>query len=1397
MRIATLSLASVLLFTSEFAYADDVIINPVENEITVDEPVPDDPIDNNDEIVEADPSDEDEDAGEDSENEDNPIDDEVNESDQDGSDQDESNDETLGSDENSYDDSNDESESDESESDETEDEVIPIEQMDQQVVTPAAITFRSLDAYVDGYHISASGNMPETVSMKVEPVATNLTDQIVNDNIGRRAFHSIKSFDISLFDGDALWQPSDDSIAINISDISVDTDNQIKVYRIEDDGTSTTDMDASIVDDTVSFTTDHFTIYAIGEQSLNVKASGTWMGGDATLYEGGVCVLSGTIDGSGDLAGFDASEVTSVIVENATINGMNFSSVASTMKNLSFGEGNVLNTTDLAGVFSGHVILETVDMSGLDLSRLRSTADMFNGCQNLRSITFPETNGLHDVTHMNFMFYDCRSLQSLDFSGSDLSNVCVTRRMFSDCENLSNLVFPDNAFDATELAEYMFYGCNSLTDLDLLNCDFSNCEDLSYLFYGCKGITNLKLNNDTFASATNAQCAFQSFGNGCGLDLSDFTFNYDVINIGGLFASAHLSSLKLPIGFRISSGAPQFGGIEIPTLDLSECDFTKITGYGFDNMFAKSNINKLILPNDAFENADSVKFFFHEARMTEIDLTNCNFENVNDFSYMFQNCKNLEHVNFSKCRFYSAKNMYKMFYGCDRLTSVDLPDMNGNAVNADNMFTGCTNLKRIVFPAYKFGVYLSNMFSGCTQIESVDLSKTDLRTSVYMGGMFKDCVSLKELKLPKEKGFQNAGYYHGSDSNPEPIFENCVSLEYLDMTGCKFIYDFPTFEGMKNLKKLIFADDAFKDNKLFSNHSYISIAKMFKDCENIESIDLSGLNSVTYTNSAFENCYNLKELKLPSSFQWPDVFSNAFRNCRSLTEIDLSNVNYAYSQGGVLFVGCDSLETVITPQCSSALYFSLPADFMDISDGTISQYTIPNTTMKRVRQYSVTHEKQNADHTYTTEETETFNSVSGAAIQPAVKSYLGYTSPVTQSAIVRRDETTVVSYKYDLTNYKILYKLNGGTNAASNPFSYTILDHVVFQDPVRKGYAFTGWVDDNEDPITEISTGSHNRISVTATWRESDTTYAVEHYKQTKDGSYALAESETLSAITNQSVTPATKFYDNYKSPDAQTVIVNADGSTIVCYYYDLINKEPDAPTMPTPSKSDDNTPDPETPDDNKPSKPDEKPQTPDEEKPTTPSDSKDDEKKLEDSKDNKPHAPKDDPKHTNDSKKDSDDKDGTKLNHHKPEASPDVTESTHQTPHIPDASIHDTVPMYHLPQVKTTGENQIIDLHADAKLSGACNLPDRHADINITSYTNPSDDSTSIDKPEIDEKPIDETTGDDNGGWWGHIKRVRELAIRIIDWLLLLLLILTICYAIYRKQKKDKEKEKKENEEK
>ena len=174
----------------------------------------------------------------------------------------------------------------------------------------------------------------------------------------------------------------------------------------------------------------------------------------------------------------------------------------------------------------------TLDVSNWDTSQATSMKYMFCLCRNLMQVDVSNFN-TGNVTDMAYMFHDCKLLTSLDVSNFDTSNV-------------TNMM-------------YMFNGCRALTTLDLSNWDTSKVTDMTYMFYSCKKLTSLNISNWDMTKITASYNYYQMF-NGCTAlhTLRLDNCNNDTINkiiTSGYFPTAAISGVTRTIYCKESEAA--------------------------------------------------------------------------------------------------------------------------------------------------------------------------------------------------------------------------------------------------------------------------------------------------------------------------------------------------------------------------------------------------------------------------------------------------------------------------------------------------------------------------------------------------------------------------------------------------------------------------------------------------------------------------------------------------------------------------------------------------------------------------------------------------------------------------------------------------------------------------
>ena len=122
----------------------------------------------------------------------------------------------------------------------------------------------------------------------------------------------------------------------------------------------------------------------------------------------------------------------------------------------------------------------------------------------------------------------------------------------------------------------------------------------------------------------------------------------------------------------------------------------------------------------------------------------------------------------------------------------------------------------------------------------------------------------------------------------------------------------------------------------------------------------------------------------------------------------------------------------------------------------IAQWTASSNTI-----YTVKHYKQNLDGTYPGEatETETFTGKTDEKVTPAVKSYEGFTAPVTQTCTIAATGNLIVTYEYIRNSYQLTWELAGGTITKEGTTAGQVKYEAPLTEPTveKTGYTFAGW----------------------------------------------------------------------------------------------------------------------------------------------------------------------------------------------------------------------------------------------------------------------------------------------------------------------------------------------------
>ena len=126
--------------------------------------------------------------------------------------------------------------------------------------------------------------------------------------------------------------------------------------------------------------------------------------------------------------------------------------------------------------------------------KIKSCSEMFVGCSTIEEIDLSQFDST-DVTQIFQMFYGCSSLKHINFRNFDTSKVVFMGKMFYGCESLTSLNLSGFKTSQVTWMNEMFENCYSLVSLNLSNFDTSKVTEMFNMFNNCVSLVNLDLSN--------------------------------------------------------------------------------------------------------------------------------------------------------------------------------------------------------------------------------------------------------------------------------------------------------------------------------------------------------------------------------------------------------------------------------------------------------------------------------------------------------------------------------------------------------------------------------------------------------------------------------------------------------------------------------------------------------------------------------------------------------------------------------------------------------------------------------------------------------------------------------------------------------------------------------------
>ena len=603
----------------------------------------------------------------------------------------------------------------------------------------------------------------------------------------------------------------------------------------------------------------------------------------------------------------------------------------------------------MSEMFRNCIGLTSLDVSNFNTANVTDMEYMFTYCKKVPSLDVSNFNTAN-VTHMDYMFNECYALTSLDLSSFNTANVTDMSTMFSDCYALTSLDLSSfNTANVTNMC-YMFSGCTGLTNLNLSSFNTANVILMDHMFYRCSNLTTIDAGSEwSTAAVINSVDMFS----GCTSLVGGMGTTYDASHVDATYA--HIDGGSSNPGYF--TGAPEAYACFTPentTLTFYyDGQRSSRTGTTFD-MNEGSNVprwyidcgysvtNVVFDPSFADARPTSAYFWFHNmSNLTSITgMEYLNTSEVTDMGHMFFGCTRLTSLDVSHFNTSKVTSMNYMFYQCAVLESLDLSSFNtANVTDMASMFLFCYALENLDLSSFNTAnvTNMANMFTNCNNLTTIyagDGWNTDAVTN--SSGMFSNCTRLEggkgttyKLSNPTDKTY---AHIDGGESNPGYFTDKTIEAYACYTTGNKTLtfyfdnlrstrtgttYDLNTGSNLPgwyidgtnaSVTKVVF-------DPLFIYAHPTTTYCWFYDMRNLTTVTgMNYLNTSEVTDMArmFANCYTLSSLDL-SHFNTSKVtrMSAMFDSCNKLTSLDLSSFNTAnVTNMNDMFFACTQLKTI-------------------------------------------------------------------------------------------------------------------------------------------------------------------------------------------------------------------------------------------------------------------------------------------------------------------------------------------------------------------------------------------------------------------------------------------------------------------------------------------------------
>ena len=576
--------------------------------------------------------------------------------------------------------------------------------------------------------------------------------------------------------------------------------------------------------------------------------------------------------------------------------------------------------------------LKTIEgIENLNTEEVTNMGDMFNSCKGLENLDLSSFNTAK-VEDMGYMFSGSYGLTSLDLSSFNTAKVEDMSCMFSGCYGLASLDL--SSFNTAEVTDMrgMFGECSGLTSLDLSSFNTDKVTNMTKMFSDCSSLNKIYVSDDF--NIVKVSSSEKMFYNCTSLKKGDVS--YDPNNIDHTMANCTSgyftkSNLTPYVKWNGDTKVLTFKVANYEGKTAVECEFNE-GAIALEGVDLKNNCKKVVF-TPSFKQVTPTScysWFDSFSNLTTIQgIENLNTEKVKNMMYMFYGCKKLTSLDLSSFKTANVTNMNGMFISCSSLTSLDLSKFNTAEVTGMTyMFGNCSSLTSLDLSSFNTAkvTEMYFMFNGCSGLTTIYVSDDFTIGNGCSGdNMFSSCSNLKGAASydPAKTGIDMAnfdGYFTPKNITPYVKWDASTKVLTFKVANNKEegsgVYDLnkganaPWWVGevYSDCEKVVFTP-SFKQAKPTSCYKWF---ENFRYLTTIEGIENLNTEEVTDMSEMFNSCSGLKNLDL-SSFNTAKVTNMGymFGGCYVLISLDLSSFNTAkVTDMTWMFYNCQSLTTI-------------------------------------------------------------------------------------------------------------------------------------------------------------------------------------------------------------------------------------------------------------------------------------------------------------------------------------------------------------------------------------------------------------------------------------------------------------------------------------------------------